>query len=145
MGAVAAVVAVVSAVMSHNQQKQAVRAQKEQNEISLASQKSIDIENRRNLLREERIKRASILAQSFAMGTSGSSSEITGIGNLSTNVAASISNRTGQQMTASAITDSMNTQAKHLSKAQDFQAISNLSMQAAGTFDTPSFLKGKQG
>lgn len=144
MGAVAAAIAVVGVVMAHNQQKRAAREQREQNEISLATQKAVDIENRRKLLREERIKRASILAQSFNMGTSGSSSEITGTSNLSTNVASSIANQTGQQMSASAITNSMNIQANHLSKAQDWQAISNLSMQAAGTFDTPSFLKFKR-
>lgn len=56
-------------------EKQAVAAQKEVNNIQLAQQKIIGLEDRRQRIREERVRRAQMMSAAEGTGTSGSSGE----------------------------------------------------------------------
>lgn len=126
-------VSAFAAASSHNQQKKAARAQKEQGEISLAQQKAADLEARRNKLRQERELRAKAIVAGHRTGTVGSSSEVSGIGNLSTNIASSLAFQTGQQVAATAISNQGQQVANAIYKANTWNQIGNLSSQAFST------------
>lgn len=67
-------------------EKEAVAAQKEANSIQLAQTRISALEDRRQRIREERVRRAQILTASENSGTSGSSGESGAISALGTNL-----------------------------------------------------------
>lgn len=69
-------VSTASTVYSIAEQRKAGKAQQEGQDIATAQQKSIDLANRRQQLREERIRRAQIEQAASNQGAGGSSSPI---------------------------------------------------------------------
>jgi hypothetical protein len=96
LGAASLAVGVISASSAQSAQRKSVAAQKKAQAISLAQSKVESRESRRQLLREERIRRARLMQGAFNAGTSGSSGEIGAGGAMTTNVDSSISFAAGQ-------------------------------------------------
>lgn len=86
LGAAQLAVGLVSGAIASNQQKKAQAAQKEQNNITIAETRIQALEKRRQLLREERIRRARLFQGSLNAGTFGSSGELGAAGAITTNV-----------------------------------------------------------
>ena len=85
-GAISLAVGLVSTAASQSAAKKSGAAQKEANNISLAQSQNAAREDRRQLLREERIRRARIMQGSYNAGGSGSSGELGALGAITTNV-----------------------------------------------------------
>ncbi len=91
-GALSLAVGLVSTASSQAAAKKSMAAQKEANNIQLAQSENNAREDRRQLLREERIRRARIMQGSFNSGAAGSSGEIGAMGAITTNVDSAVSN-----------------------------------------------------
>ncbi len=96
LGAAALAVGLISTGVSVNAANQSAAAQKESQNISLGQSQVTARENRRQLLREERIRRARILQGSENSGGSGSSGETGALGAINTNVSGQIAASTGE-------------------------------------------------
>lgn len=79
-------VGVIGGVNASNNAKKSAAAQKEANAISIAQTKVEAAEQRRQLLREERIRRARLRQGSENAGAGGSSGELGALGAITTNV-----------------------------------------------------------
>jgi hypothetical protein len=77
-------------------EKQAVAAQKEVKNIQLAQQKIVGLEDRRQRVREERIRRAAMLTASEHAGGAGGSGEAGAVSALGANLGALISFQSGE-------------------------------------------------
>lgn len=106
IGAISAVVGVVGSVMQAGAAREAAAAQRESRDIGAAQQRVENLESRRQKVREERVRRAQILAGAENVGTARSSGEVGAIGALSTN----LSGLFGQSLGRSAAAEGMNTQ-----------------------------------
>lgn len=96
LGAAALAVGLVSTGVSVNAANKSAAAQKEAQNIQLGQSQVQARENRRQLLREERIRRARILQGSENAGGSGSSGEAGAIGAINTNVSGQIAASAGE-------------------------------------------------
>ncbi len=90
-GALSLAVGLISTSNSQNAAKKAAAAQRESNNISLAQSENAAREDKRQLLREERIRRARIMQSSFNTGGAGSSGESGAMGAITTNVDSAVS------------------------------------------------------
>jgi hypothetical protein len=91
-GAISLAVGLVSTASSQAAARKSAAAQKEANNIQLAQSENAAREDKRQLLREERIRRARIMQSSFNSGGAGSSGESGAMGAISTNVDSAVSN-----------------------------------------------------
>lgn len=114
LGGISALVGLVGGVMQANAMGQAAAAQKESRAIGAAQQRVENLESRRQRVREERVRRAQILASSENVGTARSSGEVGAIGALSTN----LSGLFGQSLGRSAAAEGMNIQDQRAADAQ---------------------------
>lgn len=80
--------------------KEAAAAQREANDIQSAAQTVENRQNRRQAIREERIRRARIIQQSETTGVSGSSGQIGATGSLNTNTGNAIGFQSTQERAA---------------------------------------------
>lgn len=113
-----AVVGVIGGIMQADAANSAANAQKEANAIQGAQQQVAGQESRRQKVREERIRRAQIIAASENTGTTGSSGQIGAVGALSTNLNGLIGSSLGESKANAAV--NRNTQ-----RAADFTAQGN--------------------
>lgn len=142
MGLVAVVAAALavttaSTVYSINEQKKAGKAQQEGQDIATAQQKSIDLANRRQQLREERIRRAKIEQAAANQGVGGSSGEAGAISALGSQVGSNIASISQGQVAANGISSAMSRAAGATQRAQVAQGVASLSgtiFQASGGF-----------
>jgi outer membrane lipoprotein-sorting protein len=88
-------VGVVSGAQASAQQQQAANAQKKANAIQTAQTRVTALEERRKLLREERIRRAMLTQGGINTGTEGSSGQFGAAGAMGTNVGGIVSNAAG--------------------------------------------------
>lgn len=86
LGAASLAVGVIGGISASASAKKSLAAQKESNAISIAQTRVEAAENRRKLLREERIRRARLQQGSQNAGTGGSSGEIGALGAMTTNI-----------------------------------------------------------
>jgi hypothetical protein len=86
VGAASLAVGLISNASAANDRAQAGAAQRESNAIGTAQAKISSAENRRQLLREERVRRARMMQAATNTGTSGSSGLAGGVSAISTNV-----------------------------------------------------------
>lgn len=96
LGAAALAVGLVSTGISTAAANASAAAQKESQNIALGQSKVNAQENRRQLMREERIRRARIMQSSENAGGAGSSSEAGAIGAITTNVDAQVASSRGE-------------------------------------------------
>lgn len=85
-------VGLVSTAASTSAANKSAAAQKQAQNIQLAESQNAAKEDKRQLLREERIRRARIMQGSYNSGAAGSSGEIGALGAMTTNVDGKIAN-----------------------------------------------------
>lgn len=113
--------------------------QQEAQDIATAQQKSVDLANKRQQLREERIRRAQIEQASVNQGVGGSSGEAGAISALGTQTGTNLGTINQGEMTATAISNSMTSAAKSKQKAQiagGVATLSNTIFSSTGGFNT---------
>lgn len=115
---ISAAVGVVGQVAASGAAAASAAAQKEANAIGAAQTKVDSLESRRQRIREERIRKAQILAASENTGTSGSSGQIGAIGALSTNIGGLIAQSSGQSKTNAGINKNNQKAADYDTQAQ---------------------------
>lgn len=93
---ISAIVGLAGAVASADAAAKSAAAQKEENDITLAQGKIQTLESRRQKVREERIRRARIIAASENTGTGSSSGAAGAVGALSTNLSGMVASASGQ-------------------------------------------------
>lgn len=113
------------------QQRKAEKQRKAGREVSRASQVTAAIEQRRQSVREERVRRARILASSEATGVSGSSGESGAISSLATNFGHNLGVTEGQTLASGAISGYNQKAANADYNARLFGEVSNLFVKAA--------------
>ncbi len=96
LAGISAVVGIVGAVAASQKEQVSVGAQTEAREIQSAQGKVQALESRRQKVREERIRRARIIAASENTGTGQSSGVGGSIGALSTNLSGLVSSASGE-------------------------------------------------
>lgn len=103
LGGISALVGIFGAVgqmdaanRSAAAQRDAAAQQREANNIQAAGQQNASTENRRQRVREARIRRAQILAASENAGTNSSSGSVGAVGALSTNLSGLLGNSLGE-------------------------------------------------
>lgn len=125
--AIAAVAA--SAAAGYEQRRQSKAAAKDQEEAAKTSQAeemARQNETRRQQIREERIRRATIMQQSANTGVSASSGEIGAVSALGTQTAVNQASLSRQAMTAQDITNESQQAAQHELKGQEAAAIGSI-------------------
>ena len=122
-------------------QYEAAQEQKKVNAATRAQNEAAAMQERRRQLREERIKRARVLAASSASGTVGSSGESGAVGSLSTTLASNLGFNKGALNTASDISLFSQNAADFMSQANKLNAesqmwgqIGSLAMTGASLF-----------
>ena len=134
-----AAIGAASTVYNVQQQKKAGAAQEEAQDISTAQQKSVDLANRRQQIREERIRRAQIEQAAANQGAGGSSGEAGAISAIGSQVGSNIASISQGQKAAEGIGNAMSAAAGSTQRAQVAQGVANLSgtiFQASGGFDS---------
>ncbi len=114
-----AVVGVIGGIAQANATSSAAAAQKEANAIEGAQNAVASTNSRRERVREQRIRRAQILAASENQGVTGSSGQIGAVGALSTNLATMVSTSLGESKANAGIN-------KNLQAAADFTSQANM-------------------
>lgn len=113
--------------------------QQEAQDIATAQQKSVDLANKRQQLREERIRRAQIEQASVNQGVGGSSGEAGAISALGVQTGTNIGAINQGQMAAQSISNSMTSAAQSTQKAQIAGGVASLAgtvFSGAGGFNT---------
>lgn len=102
--------------------REAAGQEREARSIEGAQQQVVSGESRRQRIREERIRRAQIIAVSENQGTGGSSGATGAVGALSTNLSGLIGSSLGQSKANSAITSRLQSAADWTAKGNEFAA-----------------------
>lgn len=131
-----AITGVIGGVMQANATAQAANAQKEVNAIQGAQQQTAGAESRRQRIREERIRRAQILAASENSGTTGSSGQVGAVGALSTNLAGLVGSSLGESRANTAVNKYGQQAADFTAQANAIGAWTNTIQQGLGGFQT---------
>lgn len=136
LGGLSAIVGVIGGIMQANATSAAAGAQKEANNIQSAQQKTVAVESRRQRIREQRIRRAQIIAASENTGTSASSGQVGAVGALSTNLAGLIGNSLGESKANAGINKNTQAAADFTSSANAIGAWTNTIQQGIGGFSS---------
>ncbi len=136
LAALSVVTGIVGGIAQSNTAAASAREQRETRAISSARDRTVSMENRRERVREERIRRARILAQSENTGTASSSGEIGAIGALSTNLAGLIGTSLGESRANQAINTSSQKAADLGSQADTIGAWTNTIQRGIGGFQS---------
>lgn len=131
-----ALVGVVGGIAQANAASAAAQQQREAKEIQTAQQKTAGIESRRQRIREERIRRAQIIAASENQGTSASSGQVGAVGALSSNLAGLIGNSLGESKANAAVSSKLQSAADFTSQANTIGAWTNTIQQGLGGFQS---------
>lgn len=124
------------AVEADEEQREAAKAQKEANRIQTAEQKVKDIRERKQMARQERIRRAQVLQASDTSGTAGGSGQAGALGAMQTIFAANRAASRGSQLTAMNVSMWNQKAADAMTRANTAQALSSLSFQLASMAPT---------
>lgn len=131
-----ALVGVVGGIAQANAVGQAAAQEKEAKNVQSAQQQTAGAESRRQRIREERIRRAQIIAASENQGTSGSSGQVGAVGALSSNLAGLIGSSLGEGKANAAISDKLQASADFTSQANTIGAWTNTIQQGLGGFQS---------
>lgn len=131
-----ALTGVIGGIAQANAVSAATRNQKEANNVASAQQQSASAESRRQRIREQRVRRAQILAASENQGTASSSGEIGAIGALSTNLAGMIGSSLGEAKANTAINRYNQKAADSMATANTIGAWTNTIQQGLGGFNS---------
>lgn len=131
-----ALTGIIGGIMQADAAKQAANAQKEANNIQGAQQQAVSAESRRQKVREERIRRAQIIAVSENTGTSGSSGQVGAVGALSTNLAGLIGNSLGESKANAAVNKYGQVAADKTAEGNQIGAWTNVIQSGLGGFQS---------
>lgn len=120
-----AVVGAIGTIASTSALSAAADDNRKANAVQGAMQKTDSIESRRQRIREQRIRRAEIIAMSENSGTTGSSGQVGAIGALSTNLAGLIGSSLGQSKGNAAINKFSQSAADNTATANTINAWTN--------------------
>lgn len=131
-----ALVGVVGGIAQANATAAAAGEQREAKNIQTAQQKTAGIESRRQRIREERIRRAQIIAASENQGTTGSSGQVGAVGALSTNLQGLIGSSLGESKANQAVSNRIQNAADFTSQANTIGAWTDTIQQGLGGFQS---------
>lgn len=134
LAGLSAVVGVIGGVMQANATADAANAQRESNAVQAAQTEVQGIESRRQRIREQRVRRAQIIAASENQGVSASSGAVGAVGALSTNLAGLIGNSLGESRANAGINRSNQRAADATASANMIGAWTNTIQQGIGGF-----------
>lgn len=120
-----AIVGVVGGIAQASAASSAAAAQRESNAIQGAQQENIGAESRRQKIREQRIRRAQIIAASENSGTGSSSGQVGAVGALSTNLSGLLGSSLGESKANAAVNRSNQRAADFTSSANSIGAWTN--------------------
>ena len=132
------VIAAIAAVYGASEQHKASKAQKRARSEAEAGHAQEQAQERRQQIREQRIRQAQILQRSEAAGTGESSGEVGALGSLSTNTSTAIAANLGRAQVSRNISMFEQQAADALSNAATAQAVGSLAMSYGGTQKKPS-------
>ena len=136
MAATAAVaVAVVGGAAAHEQSRKAASQAKKGRKTARAGEAAVEAQNIRQQVREERVRRAQIIAASETSGASGSSSEAGSLSALRTSVGSNIAFSKGQTEVSDAVSRKLQQSADSTTRSQSIQGVTNLASQGILTLD----------
>lgn len=136
LAGLSAVVGVIGGIAQANATASAANAQREVNNIQGAQQETAAAESRRQRIREQRIRRAQIVAASENQGTSASSGQIGAVGALSTNLAGLIGNSLGESRANAGVNRNSQRAADFTANANMIGALTNTVQQGIGGFQS---------
>lgn len=136
LGAISLAVGVIGGVAQAGAAAEAPNAQREANAIQGAQTKTNSLEERRQRVREERVRRAQIIAASEAQGTSGSSGEAGATSSLNTNFGNMISQSSGNSLANTGINAQNQRSADATARGNTIGAFTNLAQNSISTFGT---------
>lgn len=131
-----ALVGVVGGIAQANSASAAAAEQREARNIQTAQQKTAGIESRRQRIREERIRRAQIIAASENQGTSDSSGQVGAVGALSTNLSGLIGTSLGESKANQAVSTRLQNAENFTAQGNAFGAWTNTIQQGLGGFQS---------
>lgn len=131
-----ALVGVVGGIAQAGAASAAAAAQREARDIQSAQQQTAGAESRRQRIREERIRRASIIAGSENQGTGGSSGQVGAVGALSTNLAGMIGSSIGESKGNAAVNRNLQSAANSTAQGNMIGAWTNTIQQGLGGFQS---------
>lgn len=111
--------------------KRSAREQKKANAVAAAQGQVADIQKRRELKRQERVRRAQLLQASNNMGVEGSSGESGSLSALSTSISSANASIRGSALSNQTISAFNQKAADFASSANNKQAYANLAFQGA--------------
>ena len=139
IAAAALAVSAYSAVEQHKEAKKAAAAQRESSRINNNSQKASDIAQRRQKYREERIRRAQIIAQASASGASGSSGEAGAVAGLDVNTGISTAFTSAKALASEGVSTALQSAANHEGRANTWGQIGQVSNTVFGATGSSLF------
>lgn len=131
-----ALVGVVGGIAQASAVKAAASQEREARNIQSAQQQTAGAESRRQRIREERIRRAQIIATSENQGTGSSSGQIGAVGALSTNLSGLIGSSLGESKANQAISNRLQSASNSTSQANTIGAWTNTIQQGLGGFQS---------
>jgi len=126
IAAAAVAVAAGSAYAGHQQAAAAAEDQKDAQDIATNEQRAASEQQRRQQIREERVKRASIIQASQNTGVSSSSGELGSLSVLNTSTGISMSNIERSTQSAGLISKEMQSAAGHQLQGQNISAVGSV-------------------
>jgi len=136
LGGLSAIVGVIGGIAQASATASAANAQREANNIAGAQQETAATNSRRERIREQRIRRAQIIAASENTGTSSSSGQIGAIGALSTNLAGLVGNSLGESRANAGVNRQNQRAADYTASANMIGAWTNTLQQGIGGFQS---------
>lgn len=136
LAGLSAVVGVVGGIMQASATSAAAASQREANAIQGAQQQTASIESRRQKIREQRIRRAQIIAASENSGTSASSGQVGAVGALSSNLAGLIGSSLGESRANAGVNRNNQNAADSIASANAIGAWTNTIQQGIGGFQS---------
>ena len=136
IGGLSALVSVIGGIAQANAVSAAAAQEKEARNVQTAQQKTAGIESRRQRIREERIRRAQILAVSENQGTASSSGAVGAVGALSTNLAGLVGSSLGESKANEAVSSRLQSAADFTSQANSIGAWTNTINAGLGGFQS---------
>lgn len=136
IGGISAIVGVIGGIASANAAGASAAAQREARAIEGAQNQVAGAQSRRQRIREERIRRAQILAGSQNQGSGSSSGELGAIGALQTNLAGLVGTSLGESRAAQGINNNMQRAADFASQSDMISSWTNTFQRGFGGFQS---------
>ena len=130
--------ALVGVVVAQDQQRKAAGERKKAGRIGRAQQAAVEARTTRQQIREERVKRAQILAAAENTGVAGASSEAGSLSAMRTSVGSNIAFRNEQTAYADAQSKKLQNAADLDRKASNTLAFTKIASSAVSAFGKPA-------